>query len=150
MAVKSVIIWYCKRLTQMELIFFCKDMVNMLKSCSVCGYIHDMNKVCHYKKVKKKTNANTFRRTYQWTEKSKSIRKRDNYLCQVCLTGKYNTNYQYTYNELEVHHIVPIEEDYTKRLDSNNLITLCRYHHEMAEANEISKEELLSMLSGNK
>ena len=49
----------------------------MLKSCSVCGYIHDMNKVCHYKKVKKKTNANTFRRTYQWTEKSKSIRKRD-------------------------------------------------------------------------
>lgn len=122
----------------------------MLKSCSVCGYIHDMNKVCHYKKVKKKTNANTFRRTYQWTEKSKSIRKRDNYLCQVCLTGKYNTNYQYTYNELEVHHIVPIEEDYTKRLDSNNLITLCRYHHEMAEANEISKEELLGMVSGKK
>ena len=52
--------------------------------------------------------------------------------------------------KLEVHHIVPIEEDYTKRLDSSNLITLCRYHHEMAEANEISKEELLGMVSGKK
>ena len=101
-----------------------------------------------YKKVKKKTNANTFRRTYQWTEKSKSIRKRDNYLCQVCLTGKYNTNYRYTYKELEVHHIVPIEEDYSKRLDETNLITLCRYHHELAEKNTIPREELLEIVAG--
>ena len=75
-------------------------------------------------------------------------RARDKYLCQVCLTGKYNTNYRYTYKELEVHHIIPIEEEYSLRLDSENLITLCRYHHEMAEKGEIERTELLKIVAG--
>lgn len=29
----------------------------------------------------------------------------------------------------EVHHIVPIEDDWTKRLDYDNLILLCPTHH---------------------
>lgn len=118
----------------------------MLKTCSVCGKIHDMNIVCKRPITKKETKANSFRKTNKWTEKSKSIRKRDKYLCKICLSGKYDTNYKYTYKELEVHHIVPIEEDYSLRLDSNNLITLCRMHHEMAEKGKISREELRSMI----
>lgn len=31
----------------------------------------------------------------------------------------------------EVHHIVPIEEDYSKRLDYDNLILLCPMHHNL-------------------
>ena len=120
----------------------------MLKTCSVCGKIHDFNKVCKRQKPKKKSEANKFRKTNKWTEKSRSIRQRDKYLCQVCITGKYDTNYRYTYKDLEVHHIVPLEEDYSKRLDSNNLITLCRYHHEMAESGKIQREELLEIVSG--
>lgn len=118
----------------------------MLKTCSICGTIHDMNIVCKRSTTKKKSKANSFRKTNKWTEKSKSIRKRDKYLCKVCLSGKYDTNYKYTYKELEVHHIVPIEEDYSMRLDSNNLITLCRMHHEMAEKGQISREELRSLI----
>ncbi len=118
----------------------------MLKTCSICGTIHDMNIVCKRPSTKKKSKANSFRKTNKWTEKSKSIRKRDKYLCKVCLSGKYDTNYKYTYKELEVHHIVPIEEDYSMRLDSNNLITLCRMHHEMAEKGQISREELRSLI----
>jgi 5-methylcytosine-specific restriction protein A len=120
----------------------------MLKTCSVCGTIHDFNKTCRRSGKKKTTNANTFRKTNKWTEKSKSIRERDKHLCQICLTGKYDTNYRYTYEQLEVHHIVPIEEDYSKRLDSMNLITLCKYHHKMAEKGQISKEELLEIVAG--
>jgi 5-methylcytosine-specific restriction endonuclease McrA len=105
-----------------------------------------MNIVCKRPTTKKKSKANSFRKTNKWTEKSKSIRKRDKYLCKVCLSGKYDTNYKYTYKELEVHHIVPIEEDYSMRLDSNNLITLCRMHHEMAEKGQISREELRSLI----
>ena len=119
----------------------------MLKTCSVCGKIHDFNKVCRRKTTKKYTEANKFRKTYKWTEKSKYIKQRDNYLCQVCLLDKYNTNYKYTYKELEVHHIIPLEEDYNKRLDSDNLITLCRYHHELAEKGEISREELQKIIA---
>lgn len=118
----------------------------MLKTCSVCGTIHDFNKVCRRKTTQKKTKATKFRNTSGWRKKRDSIKTRDKYLCQVCLTDKYPTNYRYTYKELEVHHIVPIEEDYEIRLDSNNLITLCRMHHEMAEAGEISREELRKLI----
>lgn len=120
----------------------------MLKTCSVCGTIHDFNKTCRRSGKKKSTQANTFRKTNKWTEKSKSIRERDKNLCQICLLDKYNTNYRYTYEQLEVHHIVPLEEDYSKRLDSLNLITLCKYHHKMAETGQISKEELLEIVAG--
>ena len=122
----------------------------MLKTCSICGRIHDFNQVCTRPCKKKTTRQNAFRDTYQWKQKRNQIKSRDKYLCQVCLTDKYKTNYRYTYDELEVHHIVPIEEDYSLRLDSNNLITLCRMHHEMAEAGEISKEELKEMIGAEK
>ena len=120
----------------------------MLKTCSVCGRIHDFNKVCKRRTKQKLTESTKFRKTNKWTEKSRSIRARDKHLCQVCLIGKYNTNYRYTYKELEVHHIIPIEEDYSKRLDSDNLITLCRYHHEMAEKGQITREELQEIVAG--
>lgn len=119
----------------------------MLKSCSICGTIHDFNKTCRRSSKKKITEANIFRKTNKCTEKSKSIRERDKHLCQICLIGKYDTNYRYTYEQLEVHHIVSIE-DYSKRLDSMNLITLCKYHHKMAEKGEIKKEELLEIVEG--
>ena len=122
----------------------------MLKTCSICGRIHDFNQVCTRPCKKKTTRQNAFRDTYQWKQKRNQIKSRDKYLCQVCLTDKYKTNYRYTYDELEVHHIVPIEEDYNLRLNSNNLITLCRMHHEMAEAGEISKEELKAMIGAEK
>ena len=120
----------------------------MMKTCSVCGRIHDFNKVCKRQKPKKKSESNKFRKSYEWTQKSKQIRERDKNLCQVCITGKYNTAYRYTYRDLEVHHIIPIEENYDKRLDENNLITLCRYHHEMAESGEIPREELQEIVAG--
>lgn len=120
----------------------------MLRTCSVCGGIHDEANMCKRNIQKKDTGSNKFRKSYEWTEKSKQIRKRDKSLCQICLTDKYNTQYRYSFNDLEVHHIVPIEEDYNKRLDSTNLITLCRYHHEMAERGQIEKEELNEIVAG--
>ena len=66
---------------------------------------------------------------------------RDKYLCQVCLM-----NNMYTYNNLQVHHIIPINIDYSKRLDSDNLITLCTYHHNQAERGLITKEQLLEII----
>lgn len=118
----------------------------MLKTCSICGKIHDINKICKRKITKKNSEANNFRKTYSWTEKSKMIRKRDRYLCRVCETGKYGTEARYNYKELQVHHIIPIQEDYSKRLDSTNLITLCRLHHDMAERGKIPRKELQEII----
>ncbi len=111
----------------------------MLKSCKYCGKIHDSKFDCGMKpKGKKQGNdKDKFRWTRAWQKKRNEIKKRDLYLCQVCIRKLYDTDNQYTYDDLEVHHAVPLEEDFEKRLEDSNLITLCGRHHEMAESGKI-------------
>lgn len=120
----------------------------MLKSCQYCGRIHESNFICPSKPQKKKqiTDADKFRWTSLWQKKREEIKKRDLYLCQICIRELYNTLKKYNTDEIEVHHNIPINEDYNKRLDNNNLITLCREHHEMCESGEISREEVKKII----
>jgi 5-methylcytosine-specific restriction endonuclease McrA len=120
----------------------------MLKTCSKCGIV-PQDHVCPYRTYNKKNNdskASKFRKTKSWTKKSLEIRQRDKYLCVVCINNLYSTIHQYNYDKLEVHHITPIEQDYNKRLDNDNLITLCNYHHKMAEKGDIPREELYKLI----
>lgn len=116
-------------------------------TCPYCGVVKRGHKCINKPKRKEKdTKERKFRNTKGWAKKSKEIRERDKYLCQVCLSGTYDTFYQVNYKDLEVHHIVPLKEDYNKRLDNDNLITLCKFHHKMAEKGEISREELKNLI----
>jgi hypothetical protein len=45
-----------------------------------------------------------------------------------------------------VHHNTPLEEDYDRRLDNDNLLTTCDYHHELAERGEITREEIQQII----
>ncbi len=116
----------------------------MLKSCKYCMRIHDSKYDCGMKpKRKKPTNEiNKFRWSRQWREKSLQIKERDKYLCQLALRENPP---RYIYTNLEVHHIIPIEEDWDKRLDDDNLITLSEEYHEKAERGEISREILIEI-----
>ena len=129
----------------------------MLKTCTRCGIV-PVDHICPYsiqrkynqdKRYREEKNSpqDKFRKTYRWTKKAKEIKERDHYLCQVCIRDRYNTIYTYNYNKLEVHHIIPLSEDYSKRLEDNNLITLCDYHHKMADDGVIPKIELQSYIS---
>ena len=115
----------------------------MKRSCSACGRIHDTKIICPNKRRKtpaEKTEQQSFRSTASWTQKSLIIRERDLYLCRSCLEkGKI------VWDELEVHHIVPLAEDYEKRLDDDNLITLCKRCHELAEAGKIDRNSLVGL-----
>lgn len=66
-------------------------------------------------------------------------------MCQICVRKLYGTKRQYNVDNIEVHHIVPIAEDYDKRLDDSNLICLCGRHHEQAEVGEIARVELIKI-----
>lgn len=117
-------------------------------TCSICGVVKRGHK-CPYKKDRrtdKNSKADKFRKSKAWTKKSIEIRQRDRYLCRVCEANLYNTIQQFNYDKLEVHHITPVNEDYNKRLDNDNLITLCNYHHKMAEAGDIPREELKGLI----
>lgn len=116
----------------------------MMKSCKYCGRIHDSKFDCGKKpkRFKQNNDKDKFRWTKAWQRKREEIRERDRYLCQVCLReGRYNYEY------LEVHHAVPLEEDFDKRLDNGSLITLCQRHHEMAECGEIPRRMIMRIIN---
>lgn len=117
-------------------------------TCSRCGVVQ-RGHVCPYRKPKykpKDSKASKFRSTMAWTRKRDEIRQRDRNLCQVCMNNIYSTVLTYNFNKIEVHHIIPVEQDYNKRLDNDNLICLCAYHHKMAERGDIPAEELISLI----
>lgn len=110
--------------------------------CPRCGGYHELGEKCYKNALPKKTTAaDRFRQTNAWKKKAEDIKRRDLYMCQYCLKQG-----RYTFNGLSVHHITPINEDYDKRLDDDNLITLCDEHHKAAERGEISKKELLEIV----
>ena len=110
----------------------------MLISCRYCNGFHKRGQICQAKpknnSTKKEENIITrFRSSKIWQKKRLVIKERDKFLCQNCLkNGIYN------FNKLEVHHIVPISKDWEKRLNNDNLITLCSKCHKMADNKEIS------------
>lgn len=116
----------------------------MLKSCSYCGKIHDSKFICPKKPKReyKITDIDKFRSSKVWQKKREQINKRDNYMCQACIRKLYNTQIQYNYTGIEVHHIEPLAEQWDLRLEDDNLICLCSYHHKLAGKGLIPKEEL--------
>lgn len=121
----------------------------MLKACSKCGKIHERGYVCTAGvipiKQQRTSQADRFRNTQAWKKKSEAIKERDYHMCRVCFVKAYNTTLQYNSNGISVHHIVPLAEDYDKRLDDDNLITLCAYHHELAENGRIPRRYLAEL-----
>ena len=120
----------------------------MLKSCRYCGKIHDTHIDCDKRNKQKNTysRAKTFRSTNAWTRKAKIIKKRDGFLCQICLKCLFNTIKQYNSEGLEVHHIEKIEDNFDERLEDDNLITLCIGHHKMADSEKIPSMLLKSIV----
>lgn len=126
----------------------------MLVSCKYCGRIHDSKKWCPQKleaiksrqKNRKLKYIDTFRSSNTWRKKSIEIKERDKYCCQICIRKLYNPLRQFETENLEVHHILPLLLYFDKRLDNDILITLCRYHHELAENGVIPIEELIDII----
>ena len=106
----------------------------MYKSCSKCGKIHKSKYRCHAIKriVYQGGNERKLRSTWKWTEKSREIRERAHYLCEVC-----KDKGRITYEGIEVHHIIKVKDDESLLLDNNNLICLCTAHHKQADNNQL-------------
>ena len=119
----------------------------MLKACAKCGKIHSRGYVCVAPECKQErtSQADRFRNTQEWRRKSEDIKTRDMHLCRICLTKRFNTRVQHNARRLSVHHIIPLAEDFGRRLDNDNLITLCSYHHELAERGTIPRRVLLDL-----
>lgn len=128
--------------------------MSRLKSCSSCGRIHKANFICDKKQASIKANKERYRDknkgkkdirfTQSWKRKAAEIKKRDLCICQMCIRKieMLESMRLYNYLDTQVHHIIKIVDDDTKVFDNENLITLCRYHHELVE----NKKEYINTL----
>lgn len=110
----------------------------MLRSCTKCGRIHDINFKCNGGGRLPQTAEQALRRRTSWTNKSKEIRERSKYLCAVCLDkGEARAD-----DDIEVHHIRKLRDYPEGLLEDDNLVCLCTYHHKQADNGILSAEYL--------
>ena len=114
--------------------------IKIYKSCSKCGKIHDTTYNCKVGRVYTGGQERKLRSKYKWYKKSKQVREQSKHLCAVCFDEGI-----YTYDHLEVHHIIKLRQDKTKLLDDENLICLCVKHHKLADEGKLDKEYLLKL-----
>lgn len=76
-----------------------------------------------------------FHQSYKWKKLRKKIKNRDKH-CLVC--GRTN--------DLEVHHIIPLNVIPCLKNDEMNVITLCKFHHGQAHNGMLSCSYLLELL----
>nr|DAG81662.1 MAG TPA: NinG recombination protein [Caudoviricetes sp.] len=111
----------------------------ILRTCPRCGGLHPLGERC-YKNSKNyyqhDPEIRKFRNSAEWKKKSEEIRERDKFLCQICL--KKNI---FNYKDLSVHHIQPIAEQPSLRLENSNLITVCEHCHKDCESGKIPRAE---------
>lgn len=122
----------------------------MLVSCKYCGRMHKPGTVCPKKPARNwyggDQRVRVWRSGGEWRTMRDRIVERDYHICRVCETGEYGSPFgRYHSKNLSVHHIVPLSEDWSRRLDEDNLITLCSFHHELAERGEIPREVLFDL-----
>lgn len=119
----------------------------MYKACAKCGKIHAYGYKCNVgvDSNRYKTDEAKLRSKYAWTKKSKQIRQDANNLCEVCRDHGI-----YTYDNLEVHHVIKLRTDANGLLDDDNLICLCVEHHKQADAGELTKDYLLDLIAKRK
>lgn len=122
----------------------------MMKSCHHCGGIHPIGFQCP-KRPKRQDKRNVtmedrFRWSRTWKAKREQIKRRDDYMCQLCIRRLYHTiGRSANFKNTAVHHIIPLKESYERRMAGENLLTLCAYHHQMAEDGEIPRKVLLDI-----
>ena len=120
--------------------------------CKHCLKIHDREYECDakskYKRDKNRCRKNSmssdkkiidrFYSTSEWRKCREEMMKEANYLCEMCLEfGKI------TYNDLHVHHVVKVKDNWNKRIDKDNLIVVCPDCHRQIEdmtTNEIIRD----------
>ena len=111
----------------------------MLKSCKYCMRIHDSKYDCGKKpkKIQSRTEHDAYRNTSDWQRTRERVKERDNYLCQICIRGLYDTKIILNYDDLSVHHAEKLESNFEKRSSEDNLLTVCERHHKMCDSGEI-------------
>ncbi|MCY6957948.1 HNH endonuclease [Clostridium brassicae] len=102
-----------------------------VKLCEECAKKYQENKKesnRHYDTHVRDRESITFYHGKEWSFTRESIKNRDNGLCRLCLSDK-------TIKPMHtVHHIEELKDNWSKRLNKNNLISVCDKCHKVIHA----------------
>ena len=110
----------------------CGKLINYTdKRCPECQEIYNrfLETKANKERYKKYQNNRTdyreqnFYKSKEWKALRQRVKARANGLCELCLKEGRISYYK------DIHHIIPIKEDWNKRLDISNLICVCRDCH---------------------
>ncbi len=87
----------------------------------------DTYRLSNYNSYRRNSKETKFYNSKAWIELKEYVLSKQNYLCQDCLEKGIITT-----SNLEVHHIIPIKENFNLSLDEDNLRVLCRSCHKKA------------------
>ena len=132
----------------MALMTLCKDCgakipyrTTRCKECTSNREVQLKDKTKQYNSdryIRDKANEDKIRMFYvsnEWKNKRQEIIKRDNNECQICkVLSKF-------VQSDDVHHIVPMTKDFSKKLDNNNLISLCSKCHKDIHYHKIDNKD---------
>ena len=80
-----------------------------------------------------KKERDVFYKSKEWARLAAEVKARDNFECQVC---KAQGGLQRS--KLIAHHIEPLSNAYDKRLDKDNLVTVCHACHNTLHYNNVT------------
>ena len=105
-----------------------------MKVCNECRPKVELERKQNIKYYKQTTyerdsKYNKFYKSREWNKVRQLTIVKDHALCKDCLDRNIITPYN------TVHHIVPIKDDWNKRLDVDNLICLCESCHQKRHNN---------------
>lgn len=90
---------------------------------------HNPHKTYDQERDRHQGKERAFYKTQAWRNARKNAMIRDDYLCQHCLKqGRYEAAYL-------VHHKIEVRTDFEKRLDPENLESLCSSCHQIHHRN---------------
>lgn len=94
------------------------------KYCEVCeAKVNNRHK--EYKKYRKDIKEQSFYSSDPWRLKRDKIKDKDNGCCLLCLN-------EHKIKSMDtVHHIIELKEDWDKRFEEDNLISLCESCHQV-------------------
>lgn len=106
-----------------------KVILYSMKRCTECEVKAEEERkqnIRYYKRTtyERDSKYNKFYKSKEWNTVRQLAIVRDHAICKDCLDKNTITPYN------TVHHIVPIKEDWSRRLDINNLICLCESCHQ--------------------
>ncbi|MDO4536442.1 MAG: HNH endonuclease [Clostridium perfringens] len=115
-----------------------RNLIDVKEKC--CSSCKDKLSKRHsiYKKDRKDIIEQKFYSSKEWINERDIIKNLDNNLCLLCLEHRELNNMD------TVHHIKELKEDWSKRFEKDNLISLCESCHQKIHRKYLmSKEEKL-------